>query len=84
MNTQISEGTVHEVLEDLQEAIAANPKALEVWEALTTLARNEWICWNITVNQAETRKHHIHRTDKAVSPSVQGILAKRSMSHKNP
>lgn len=62
---------------------------------MTPLARNEWICWTISVKKAETRKAHadravedlkagkrrpccwigcIHRTDKPVSPSVQGLL----------
>ena len=36
--------------------------ALEKWEDLTPLARNEWICWTISVKKAETRKEHVKRT----------------------
>lgn len=92
-------GTVHTVPTDLQRALTGARLALSVWQSLTPLARNEWICWAMSVKKAETRAEHItrmvkqlqegkrrpccwigcvHRTDKAVSPSVQGILARRS------
>ena len=97
----ISGGVVHELPEDLRKALAADTKALALWESLTPLARNEWICWTILVKQDKTRKEHvervvselkdgmrrpccwlgcIHRTDKAISPSVQYVLNKRKIS----
>ena len=60
-NKNISEGTVHKVPEDLREALLSDSKALEIWESLTPLARNEWICWTIFVKKAETRKQHVER-----------------------
>lgn len=96
---QISGGTVHKMAPDLKKALTANPGALKAWESLTPLARNEWICWNVTVKQADTRKNHItrtiaelqegkrrpccwmgciHRTDKALSPSIRGILGRKA------
>lgn len=98
-NNTISGGVVHELPEDLRKALVSDPEALALWESLTPLARNEWICWTITVKQQKTRDEHvarviselkegmrrpccwlgcIHRTDKAISPSVQYILGKRS------
>jgi len=89
----------HKVPEDLRKALTSDPKALTVWEDLTPLARNEWICWVTFVKKEETRKDHIkrviselkegmrrpccwlgciHRTDKSVSRSVQGILNRQS------
>jgi uncharacterized protein YdeI (YjbR/CyaY-like superfamily) len=59
---QISAGVVHDVPGDLAQALTSAPAALAAWESLTPLARNEWICWNITVKQESTRKHHIQRT----------------------
>ncbi len=97
----ISGGTVHKLPADLMEALIADSKALALWENLTPLARNEWICWTTFVKKAETRKEHvgrvitelkdgmrrpccwlgcIHRTDKAISPSVQWVLNKKSKS----
>ena len=63
MSKKISEGlvNVHKVPEDLQKAISASPKALAAWEDITQLARNEWICWTISVKQSETRRNHVDR-----------------------
>jgi len=95
MATKISGGTVHKIPSDLSKSLSKNNKALTAWEALTPLARNEWICWVEYVKKQETRDEHIvraikeltqgkkrpccwygciHRTDKAISTSVQGIL----------
>ncbi len=61
LTKDITGGTVHDVPADLQKALAAEPKALTTWQGLTPLARNEWICWVITVKQELTRKNHIKR-----------------------
>ena len=66
----ISSGVVHEVPEDLREALISDPKALEVWEDLTPLARNEWICWVTFVKKDETRKEHIKRTTSELKEGV--------------
>lgn len=102
--TKLSGGTVHEIPKDLQEVLVSDNEALEKWEGLTALARNEWICWAISVKQQKTRDEHvrrvveellqgkrrpccwvgcIHRTDKALSPSVRGILAKQANKSSN-
>jgi len=62
IKTEIAGGTFHELPEDLRKALTAAPKARAAWESLTPLSRNEWICWNITVKQSDTRTHHIKRT----------------------
>ena len=98
-NKKIPSGTVHKLPSDLKKALADDKEALGVWQGLTPLARNEWICWVMFVKRAETRKQHItrvrtelkqgmrrpccwlgciHRPDKKISPSVQGILNRRS------
>lgn len=103
MTSKISQGVVHTVPADLRTALLAKPKALAKWESLTPLARNEWICWTISVKTQATRNEHvkrvveeliagkrrpccwigcIHRTDKAISPSIQGILSKRAKKAK--
>ncbi len=41
----ISDGTVHKMPADLRKALAADKAALALWEDITPLARNEWICW---------------------------------------
>jgi uncharacterized protein YdeI (YjbR/CyaY-like superfamily) len=59
---EIAGGTIHELPEDLKKALVSHPAALAAWGDITPLARNEWICWTITVKQAETRKNHVERT----------------------
>lgn len=61
---QISEGVVHKLPLDLKKALTSNSKALEKWEDITPLARNEWICWTVTVKKADTRKDHVRRVTK--------------------
>jgi hypothetical protein len=98
MAKTISSGLFHKIPADLKSALTSDTKALDLWESLTPLARNEWICWTVSVKQQKTRDEHvlrvvselkegmrrpccwlgcIHRTDKAVSPSVQGVLNKQ-------
>ncbi len=51
----IAGGTVHTLPLDLQKAIVGAPAAKAVWEDITPLARNEWICWVTSGKKAETR-----------------------------
>lgn len=67
---KISSGTVHTLPADLRKALAASDKALAKWEDITPLARNEWICWTISVKGEETRKDHVRRV---VSELIDGM-----------
>ncbi|MFA5926600.1 MAG: YdeI/OmpD-associated family protein [Patescibacteria group bacterium] len=60
-NKEISGGVVHNVPEDLKKALVSTPEVQAAWEALTPLARNEWICWVESVKKPETRISHIER-----------------------
>lgn len=59
---EISGGTVHNIPADLRTALVASPKARALWEDITPLARNEFICWVENAKQIETRKRRIQRT----------------------
>ncbi len=58
---EISSGTVHKIPADLRKSLASDPAALAEWEDITPLARNEWICWAISVKKPETRREHVER-----------------------
>lgn len=62
MITKILHGVVHKLPSDLKGALVSDPKALIAWEDITPLARNEWICWTISVKKQETRDEHVKRT----------------------
>ena len=53
---------LHKVPTDLRKAIISTPMALSAWRDITSLARNEWICWVISAKKPETRRHRIERT----------------------
>lgn len=58
---ELPNGTVHKMPADLKKALLSSPAALAAWEDITPLARNEWICWTITVKQQKTRDEHVKR-----------------------
>ncbi len=55
-------GVVHELPDDLREALLANATALDAWSDITPLARNEFICWVEDAKQETTRARRIRRT----------------------
>jgi hypothetical protein len=61
MTKKISGGVAHDLPADLRKALTSDPRALAAWEDLTPLARNEWICWVISVKKQETRQEHVER-----------------------
>lgn len=58
----ISGGTVHTLPADLRRVLAADSKVCALWEDITPLARNEYICWVENCKQLETRKRRVQRT----------------------
>jgi hypothetical protein len=61
MAKAISGGVAHDLPDDLRKALRSDAKALATWETLTPLARNEWICWVMSVKTPETRREHVER-----------------------
>jgi uncharacterized protein YdeI (YjbR/CyaY-like superfamily) len=59
---EIATGTIHKMPADLRKTLISDGAALAAWEDITPLARNEWICWVVSVKKPETRKNHIERT----------------------
>ena len=70
MIKQISSGTVHKIPEDLKKAITSVPKAKKLWEDITPLAKNEWVCWVTSGKKLETRGIRI---EKALSKLKSGM-----------
>jgi uncharacterized protein YdeI (YjbR/CyaY-like superfamily) len=58
----ISTGAVHKVPTDLRKVLTSSPTMRVAWEDITSLARNEWICWIESAKKPETRNHRIERT----------------------
>ena len=62
MNETFLDGTVHETAEDMRTAIVADAEVFALWQSLTPLGRNEFICWVEDAKQAKTRERRIRRT----------------------
>lgn len=52
---------MHALPQDFKKAIASNKKVSALWQDITPLARNEWICWVISGKKAETRDIRIKK-----------------------
>ena len=53
---------MHKLPTDLRTALIANATALDAWNDITPLARNEFICWVEDAKQQTTRERRIRRT----------------------
>jgi uncharacterized protein YdeI (YjbR/CyaY-like superfamily) len=52
---------MHRIPKDWKDALAADLKARAMWDDITPLARNEWICWVTFGKLAETRGIRIRK-----------------------
>ena len=59
---EIANGTVHKMPRDLRDALLSKREVVNAWQSISPIARNEWICWVVSVKREETRKQHIKRT----------------------
>ena len=66
----IPAGVVHKMPADLRKAIISTPEVRAIWEDITPLARNEWICWVTSGKKVQTRSIRIK---KAISKLKGGM-----------
>ncbi len=55
----LNDGTVHKLPADFRQAIVSEDYATTLWQDITPLARNEWICWVTSAKQEKTREKRI-------------------------
>ncbi|MBP6856409.1 MAG: YdeI/OmpD-associated family protein [Candidatus Pacebacteria bacterium] len=58
-NMKISAGVAHTLPSDVKTILSSKASLLNVWEDITPLARNEWICWITSAKMEETRNRRI-------------------------
>ena len=61
MNKKILSGVVHKVPKDIEKVLKSDTNIINLWNDLTSIQRNEWICWITIVKKPETRAEHIQR-----------------------
>ncbi len=60
-------GTVHALPADFKDALTDHCSALEAWLDITSLARNEWICWVEDAKRDDTRAKRIGRAHEELT-----------------
>lgn len=61
MQHEIAEGVVHTLPADLKQRLRSDAATLQLWQGLTALGRNEWICWVEDAKKQETRLRRLER-----------------------
>jgi uncharacterized protein YdeI (YjbR/CyaY-like superfamily) len=61
MLRKVKTGVAHSLPKDLKDALLLNKKVLDLWNDITPLARNEFICWVENAKAIETRSRRIKR-----------------------
>lgn len=56
----------HETPDDLRAALDGDAQLQSRWDSLTSLGRNEWICWMTSPKKQETRDAHLVRLKEEV------------------
>lgn len=84
--TNVATGVVHRVPKDLRELLLLKKNAdiLEIWNGLTPLARNEWICWVTIVKKSETRTDHLKRMPVHLREGKRRPCCWPGCPHRNP
>lgn len=55
----LKSGVVHKIPGDLKDVLSSNTKIKDIWNDITPLARNEWLCWICSAKKIETRNRRI-------------------------
>lgn len=56
---KLKNGPIHQLPLDLEKALLQHSFATNLWNDITPLARNEWICWITSAKKDETRDKRI-------------------------
>lgn len=60
MNDSIlKSGVVHKISSDIKNTLLSNSKVKHLWNEITPLARNEWICWIESAKKIETKNRRL-------------------------
>ncbi len=79
----IKQGVAHQVPKDLRVVLSADEKLLSNWNNLTPLARNEWICWLVSVKKVSTRHQHLIRLQEEISAGKKRPCCWAGCSHRD-
>ncbi len=84
VNKRISSGTVHVLPADLRKILLGNSKLLSIWEDITPLARNEWICWVEDAKKLDTRTIRIEKAQSKMLSGMRRPCCWAGCTHRSP
>jgi uncharacterized protein YdhG (YjbR/CyaY superfamily) len=84
LNIKVLPGILHEVPIDMENALMANPVLPALWNNLTPIQRNEWICWVTMVTKTETRIAHIQRMTEELKSGKRKPCCWPGCPHRRP
>ncbi len=80
----IQTGILHNVPKDIRNILEKDPDLREIWNDLTSIARNEWICWVTIVKKEETHKDHLKRLQEDLKSGKKRPCCWPGCPHRNP
>ncbi len=84
MNLQLEPSIHHDIPNDIYEILVGKPVLIELWNKLTPIQRNEWICWVTLVKKAETRAEHLERMITDLQEGKKKPCCWPGCPHRNP
>lgn len=81
---KLETGVVHRIPKDLRKALLSSAKLKDIWNDLTPLARNEWICFVTIPKKSETRAEHIVRLVEDLKKGKRRPCCWPGCPHRNP
>jgi uncharacterized protein YdeI (YjbR/CyaY-like superfamily) len=79
---QLPGGVAHQLPKDLEKVIASHQKLLTMWEDITPLARNEWICWVTSTKKEDTRARRIRILNENLTQGIRRPCCWAGCSHR--
>lgn len=81
---EIKGGTVHEITIELKILLESQEDLIQIWNNLTPLSRNEWICWVSSARKAETRRKRLLRLESDLIAGFKRPCCWPGCPHHNP
>lgn len=81
---ELANGILHEIADDMKAALVADDSLSQIWNKLTPIQRNEWICWVTIVKKPETRTEHIQRMTEDLKSGKRSPCCWPGCPHRRP
>jgi uncharacterized protein YdeI (YjbR/CyaY-like superfamily) len=84
VTTTPSPGILHELPADVETVLLTNKNLLSIWNNLTPIQRNEWICWITIVKKEATRAAHIQQMQEQLRDGQRQPCCWPGCPHRRP